>query len=161
MKHDGKESHSIDTLFALLLFSTMALCALCIIVMGGRVYRNIVDDMDENFVTRTAMFYISNKVKQYDQQGFISVEEREGQNMLVLKEEIDGAIYETLIYEENGLVREMFIEKGTEVPFESGTVILETEKLHFEMVQENLLKMELDTKERETKALFLNLRSEG
>lgn len=159
MESGKKQGYSIDSLFSVLLFFTLALCALSIIIMGARVYRNIVENMENNFTSRTALSYLSNKVKQHDVSGAISIEQRHGMNVLVMKEEINGVVYETLIYHKEGNLMELFAEEKMDLPLENGTVILEVEQVRFSMEKNSLLKTELTLSNGETVPLLLAIRS--
>lgn len=161
MKIANDKGHSIDTLFAILLFSILTLCALSIIVLGGKVYQNIAKNMDENFTSRTALSYISNKVKQHDKTDSVLVESRQGEEALILKEDIDGTIYETWIYYDNGSIKEIFTEEGTDIPLDTGTVILNAQDIHFKLTGSNLLHTEVISKDGGSMKLLLNLRSGG
>ena len=52
---------AISGLFTMLLFLVFVLCALFSVLMGSRVYENIIKRSDANFSGTTAISYIANK----------------------------------------------------------------------------------------------------
>ena len=55
---------AISGLFTMLLFLVFVLCALFSVLMGSRVYENIIKRSDANFSGTTAISYIANKIRQ-------------------------------------------------------------------------------------------------
>lgn len=62
-----QQKHSVtDLFFTLTLFAVFAACALLVVVIGAGVYRSTVAGMGENYSTRTAVAYVSEKVREFD-----------------------------------------------------------------------------------------------
>ena len=59
---------AISGLFTMLLFLVFVLCALFSVLMGSRVYENIIKRSDANFSGTTAISYIANKIRQSDKE---------------------------------------------------------------------------------------------
>ena len=66
MKFSDNSSHIVDFLFVLGLFFTFTISAIFLVLIGSAVYKNTVTRMDQNYDTRTAFAYITEKVRQGD-----------------------------------------------------------------------------------------------
>ena len=126
--------NSINFLFSMLLFLVFILCCIFTILIGSRVYTNIRTRNNDSFYSDTALSYLSNKVRQADRSDGISVEEENGQSILLLRSETDGIVYETRIYEKDGLLLELFAEKGSGLPLDAGTPVSYTHLVGFVML---------------------------
>ena len=104
--------HSLDALFALLLYGLFALLSLLLVLIGAQVYKNIVATSDAHSTVRASLSYVANKVRAGDVEGGIRIETRQDLPLLVLEEQAGGATYETLIYYYDGALRERFQHSG-------------------------------------------------
>ena len=142
------------------------LSLLCIFIIGSlilmkvgvHVYKNIVESNGENFRLRSSLSYVATKVRQHDMTDAISVEEKDGIQMLVLKEQIDGVEYETRIYSYDGALRELFQEKGMEYKPADGLQIMEIMDFQVEKDKNHLSFTAIDQEEQEN--LRMTLKSE-
>lgn len=92
-----------------------SLATLTLVASGSGAYKGLLHDKTDNSELRVAVAYLSNKLKQSDVSGAVSLRLQpygEGQ-ALVLAEDIDGEGYETWIYFHDGVLREGLIRKGT------------------------------------------------
>ena len=90
-----------------LIVAIFALMALLTVVLGAGVYRSVVGRGEVNHEARTAMAYVTGKLRANT--GEVSLEKTEvGHDMLVLSEEIGGELYETRIYAHEGTLYEVF-----------------------------------------------------
>lgn len=125
-------------------FSMLSL--LCIFLLGAlilanvgvQVYKNIVEGNSENFRLRTSLSYVSTKVHQHDTIGGIAVQEKDGVPMLILKEDMGGSVYDTMVYCYEGSMRELLIEDGLEYKLEDGTEITKLDELQIVKEQDLL-----------------------
>ena len=117
--------HLIDVLFSLALFCVFAVSALAVVIMGADVYAGITENMDRNFTTRTSVAYLSEKIRQNDTSGGVSIGEMDGGTALVLEQSYDGVAYQTWIYLHDGSLMELFIRKGSAFSPENGNAIME------------------------------------
>ncbi len=124
MKKIRNEGHIVDFLFVLGLFFVFAFSALMLILIGSGVYKKTVDRMNENFNLRTTTAYITEKIRQGDIAGAVSVEDFDGCNALVLTQEYYGTAYSTYLYEYDGHLKELFTTKDNQLTAEAGTDIL-------------------------------------
>ena len=125
MELEGKRSHVIDTLFVLCLLFLFIISAVMVIFIGASVYKKNVEAMTGNYSHRIACAYISEKVRQSDIKGRVFIDEIFGQNTLVMQDEIDGALYNTYIYNHDGYLMELYARSDlSEVYPQSGQKIL-------------------------------------
>ncbi len=125
MKKIRNESgHIVDFLFVLGLFFVFALSALMLILIGSGVYKKTVDRMNDNFNLRTTTAYLTEKIRQGDIAGGVSVEDFAGNNALVLTQEYYGTEYSTYLYAYNGYLKELFTAKDNQLSADAGTDIL-------------------------------------
>jgi hypothetical protein len=104
---NGKSSHSINTVFVLLVFCLFAVCSLFLVLIGANVYRGIVGNMDSNNETRASLSYVSNKVHAADGKD-VELQTINGRQTLVISAQYNGKDYHTYIYEFNGSLMELF-----------------------------------------------------
>ena len=102
--------------------AVFALMALLTVVLGAGVYRSVVGRAEVNHEARTAMAYITGKLRANT--GSTTLEKTEvGNDMLVLNEEIGGADYETRIYAHAGALYEVFAAADIDFAPEEGQPI--------------------------------------
>ena len=99
--------HAVNGLLTLLIYGIFALFSLFLVVIGARVYRNIVAAGRENTQLRSSFSYVANKVRMSTRAaGSVRLEEQEGMEVLVLESGTEG--YETRIYYYDGALREAY-----------------------------------------------------
>lgn len=113
----------VDKMFLIILFATFAVCAFTLIMVGANVYSQTASAMNENYEKRIDISYITEKIKQWDEQGNISIGTFHHKTALVHTEMVNAKEYQTYIYQENGALRELMIRKG-----------LDTKKMHGEKI---------------------------
>lgn len=120
-----EQQHSIANLFCVLLLLMFAGSALILVLLGSRIYQNGVSHLNENYTARTAIAYVSEKVRQHDEEGCISMEALDGQAALRLTETIDDKCFYTYIYFYNGSLMELFLGADTAASSDMGSKIVE------------------------------------
>ena len=90
--------HTIDVVFALVLFCAFAMSLLLVLMTGARAYRGIRDNMEETYTGRTCLSYIATKLRHYDETGAVSVGELDGVPALCLAETSGDGAYVTYLY---------------------------------------------------------------
>ena len=123
----------MDLLFSMLLFLVFVLSAVFTILVGSRVYENIRARNDVAFYSDTALGYITNKVRQSDSTGAVSVQDVDGTNVLLLTSRAGDLTCETWIYTVNGQLMELFTIKGSGLSVEDGLPIMECQSVSFSL----------------------------
>lgn len=131
-----------ELVLVIILFLLFALSALGLVILGGDVYANVLERMDENFALRTPLAYVSTKVRQGDGAGALRLDEESlGTPALVLTEEGDGESYETWIYFYEGALREYYVIAGTEFLPDDGLEVVKAENFTIEETEDGMLRL--------------------
>ena len=149
---------SLDFIFILALLCIFAFGALMVVVLGANTYKGIKSDMDSNFEFRTPLSYISTKIRQHDDINSIRISNMEGTDILVLESIDAGVPCETLIYEYDGSLYEVYLEKGTPFKLDEGLAIIPCNGLTFK-IDGNLLKLEAADHQGNTRQLSVSFRT--
>ena len=150
----------IDSVFVISLMLLFVICALSVIALGAGVYKKNVANMAQNNDRRIATAYITEKVRQGDEGGAIFCKEIFGTNALVIQHEVNGALYDTYIYEYNGSLMELFARDDLGVFYpQSGQKILDISSLQIEEVCDNLFDITITLDDGTTDNLFVAKRS--
>lgn len=120
-------------MFPMLLFFVFLLCTIFTILIGSRVYENIRARNSEAFHTDTALAYMTNKVRQNDRAGSVSIREDGGCRILVLASAYDDVEFETWIYRLDGQLMELFTAKDSGIGVESGQKIMDCAPVDFSL----------------------------
>lgn len=126
---------------------------------GMHSYKNIVIANNNNFQLRTSLSYVATKVRQSDHIDSVSLLELEGQNALILKEEIEGEGYVTCIYYYDGYLYELFQSEGMEYDLVSGTRLMEISEFYMKETEDGMLQFTAKNKAGDMEQLLLSLRS--
>lgn len=137
-----KPSRITDVL-ALLCLTVFALCVLLVLLTGADSYRKLVDKGEASYDRRTALQYLTTRVRQAET---VETGTLEGCEALILGETIDGETYTTWVYCYDGWLRELYAVPGAKLPPKAGEAILEAESFGL-MLEGNLLTVTLDADE--------------
>lgn len=162
MNRSQEHHHIVDILFVLALFGVFAVSALVLVTIGAGVYQNTVQDMGSNFDSRTAMAYLTEKIRQNDSTQSVSIGSLENTDALLLSQDIDGETYITYLYYHDGSLKELFIKEGTDLvgnPLSAGQAVMPLNYLKMSKISDFLFSFELATADGETKKLLLSTRS--
>ncbi len=127
-------------LLALLVFALFGMCVLLVLLTGAKVYRNVVDRGETQFEARTAVQYVTMRVRQAES---VAVTDFEGCEALTIPEIIGGEVYLTRVYCHDGFLRELFCAEDAALSPDDGEKILPAEKLHV-TIEGNLLTAQID-----------------
>lgn len=148
----------IGSALALLLFGIFAVCVLAVLLGGANVYRNLTERGTSGHDDRTAVQYLTTRVRQADAADSLRVESFDGLDALVASEEIDGEWYETRIYCHNGYIRELFAAAQSDLVPEDGNPVIPAAELSVEKSGAQL-QMEILSTDGSVQRLVLFLRS--
>lgn len=120
-----KKAHSVDVLFMLVLFSVFAVMSVLLILIGSNVYGKIIETQEINGNNRMVLSYITNKIRACQSDNGIFIEEKDGTEVLVITTGTEEDLYETLIFEEDGRLKEATIEAGDDYNLGFGDILTE------------------------------------
>ena len=126
-----KKKNHLSGVGVLLVFAVFGVSVLMVLLTGADAVKTLSERDQESYARRTILQYITTRVRQGDERGRVSVRRMEDRDVLVLAEEIEGCIYETLVYGYDGYLCELFAEADSGVELEFGELILPLEALGF------------------------------
>lgn len=157
MNHESKK-WNITALMPLLVFFLFALCLLAVLLTGARVYRSTVQQGQARFENRTAVQYLTTRIRQADARGSLSCRSFGTAQALVIREEIGGEAYQTLVYCHDGYLRELFCAEGGQFQPRDGEAVLPVTDLAFSLEQ-GLVRAELLLPDGSRSRIAVQLRS--
>lgn len=139
MKPSVNRGHVVDTLFVLALFILFAACAFSVIALGVDVYKSTVGNMNENYTQRTAVTYLTQKIRQNG--GTASVGTMGDAPALILTDKAQGTT--TTIYAYQGQLLELFAKEGAALTPGAGQKILDVADFTPQLADPGLLRLTL------------------
>lgn len=121
-----ENSSQMTQVLALLTLTVFALCLLLVLLSGASCYRNLVDRGEESYGRRTAVQYLTTRVRQAQR---VEIGDFEGCEALILEETVEDECYTTRVYCYEGWLRELYTVPGAKLPPNAGTAVLEAENL--------------------------------
>ena len=122
--NENRQRHAVSGLFSLILLLLFAFSTLSLVLLGSRIYKNGVSHLNRNYTTRTAVAYVTEKIRQHDEADNIRLADLDGIPALLMKDEIDGDTFLTYIYFYDGALRELFVRGSTASSPEMGSRIV-------------------------------------
>lgn len=141
MRSSTPQRHMIDLLFTLALFCVLAASSLLVVLLGADVYKGAAADMTRNYELRTSLLYVSEKIRQYDVEGAVSLGELDGIPALTLDQAVGETVYRTYIYHHDGALCEVFSAVGTPLSPGDGQRVTELAGFSVEAAGEGLLRV--------------------
>lgn len=141
MKFRTQHRHVIDFTFPIAVFFVFAASSLAVLMLAANIYSNQTADANNNYMARTSLSYVNEKIRQNDERGGISIQTLEGQDCLVLENQIAGVSYTTYIYQYDGKLKELFIREGVDVRLQDGQDIMEVQDFSVEGIGEGLFRL--------------------
>lgn len=129
-------------ILALLTLTAFALCLLLVLLMGASAYEALVDQAEVAYHRRTALQYVTTRVRQAESVKIGVLEDCEA---LILEETIEGEVYTTHIYCHEGWLRELYAVPGAKLPPQAGEALLELKQFSLEQEGKLLRVMLEDT----------------
>ena len=155
------EKHIIDILFVIALFCIFALSAIFLISIGADVYGKTVSHMDSNFNSRTSFAYITEKIRQADENGNVSIGDLDGLPALVITSSSGDRNYITYLYAHEGYLKELMVREDTPLGPEAGQDIFEITNFSLAQVNNRLLSFSISVDDENTCQLYVSIKSTG
>lgn len=159
MEKKNQKSWMINFISLIVVLGIFAISCLVLTNIGIKVYQKVIMTNDNNFELRTSLSYVATKIRQTDTQGYPYIEQKDGVDLLVLGEEIDGNVYETLIYFLDGYLYEIYQEAGADYELDYGQPILEISNFGFELTTKGLIHMKAVNSAGVEESLSISLRT--
>lgn len=113
----------------MLMAMLMAAGLLRAVSAGSAAYSASRQALDTVYTTRTLMDYISARVRGGNARGMVYPGELDGLPCLCIDEELEGDVYTTYIYCQDGSLKELFCQKGLDLTPDDGTELLNCDQL--------------------------------
>lgn len=159
MRFQMRSKHIIDLIFPIALLFVFATSSLVVLILAANIYASTTNQIQANDQNRTSLSYISQKMRQSDQNGGISVEDFEGVSCLTIRSTLDDKVYITYIYEYDGKLKELFINDGAKVSLESGKDIMDIDSLSMQEKENGLFTFHSTDKKGNEDSLIISERS--
>lgn len=159
LRLDNRRSTKIDGVFVIALFTMFAVTAFLLILIGAKQYQNTANTMDANYETRTISSYLTEKLRQNDTSGTITITEIDGTPALALKTIENDISYVTYIYYYENALREIVVNESSVFSLETGQEIIQIGGFEADLISDNLLKITITTNEDQKHMLYLTLHS--
>lgn len=141
MKKQTGQQHMIDILFVLSLFCVFAISSVLLILFGADIYKKTIQQMENNYTSRTSISYITEKIRQSDVEHAIKIISQDDTQVLMLIRTINNIPYATSLYEYDGYLYELFARTDLELPLDAGQPVMELHSLSFSQIEPNILEI--------------------
>ena len=158
MEFKKENKHMVDILFVISLFCVFAFSALMLVIIGADVYKKTVSHMDENYATRTAYAYLSEKIRQNDHTDSVSVTTFGDSDALVLTETVSGTDYYTYLYLYDGSIRELFSDTPKSLGPSAGRSIMDCNDFRISQISPDLYYFYLEDASGQSTDLYVSTR---
>lgn len=159
MRFHNRGRHVIDLVFPIALFFVFAASTLMVLTLAANIYGDTTSMLRVNDESRTALSYVSEKIRQSDVKGGLKVANVENTQCLVMASEYDGVGYSTYIYEYKGMLKELFVRNDAPVSLKSGMDITEIQSLTIKEEEGNLYHFTTVDSDGRESSLLLSERS--
>lgn len=155
-----KNNHIIDLFFTLALFGVFAISAIFVVFFGAKVYESTVNSMTHNFTSRTAISYITEKIRHRDTQGSISMTTFNDSPAVVLLKRKDLDFESTYIYVEDGYLTEITVD-GTDLPDKNkGQKLLELQSFQLREVSTGIFYVSITDTDGNSSNAYISAKSD-
>lgn len=163
MKFGARENnHMVDILFTLALFCVFTASALLVVVIGANVYRSTVARMQDNYSARTALSYVTEKVRQHDTAGSVGMYSfDDGTPAIELKETYDTGTFNTYIYESGGELNELYIASSVRPEKSAGRKIMDVSEFTVDKISDSLLYVTVQEKDGSKEETYISVHSDA
>ncbi len=127
MKH-FKQPQIVDYIFSAALLGLFAISAIFVVFFGARVYETINTGINHNFTSRTAVSYITEKLRQRDSEGTATISVIDGISTIHLIKKTDEILENTYIYSDGGYLKEITLHDEEAPDLSLGIPIMELNK---------------------------------
>lgn len=136
-----KRRHVIDLLFPIALFLVLAASSLFLVILAANVYKKSVVWEESNYRSRTCLSYVTEKIRQSDENGGVEVGTFDGVPCLILRQNFGEQSYVTYLYSYEGQLCELFTQEGLDLKASDGQGILEVKDFSITEAEEGIFRI--------------------
>ena len=147
----------VDFLFILALFGAFAITALFVVLFGARIYESTVNNMNSNYEKRTAMSYVTEKIRSHDYTDGANVDETG--SILKLYQNTGDKKYVTYLFVADGYLKEFTADEDYDFDYKAGTKILAIKDFSVKKEIDSLYRFNITDTNGEKTEFFVTLYS--
>lgn len=136
-----RRRHVIDLLFPIALFLVLAASSLFLVILAANVYQKSVAWEESNYESRTCLSYVTEKIRQNDENGGVAVGTFDGVPCLMLYRTFGEQSYVTYLYSYEGQLRELFVQEGVSMKASDGQGILAVDNFTVAQQEEGIFRI--------------------
>ena len=160
MSENLQQKHVVDFLFTVALLGLFLVMSILLMIGGVRVYQKTTNSMSDNYNTRTAYAYLTEKIQSLDSADALQIEQFGEGDSLTFTHKIGDSTYITHLYFYDGEFCELLVPEGKTLSPAAGQKIFDCEDFHVEKVDDKLYHATVVTKE-ESLSVYMAIRSGG
>lgn len=136
---------TIELVLVLMLLTFVAVSVFLLTDSGSAAYTRLSASRETASDLRIALSYIDVRLKKIDGNGSVRVQPAPfgGGQALVLAQRIEGSDYETMLYVDRGMLRELFVRKSLAVTADMASEIARADSLDVHFISDSLLALTL------------------
>ena len=139
------QGQKIDTIFVLGIFCAFAAMVLMVLMLSGKMYKNMVDLSAKGYDDHTSLSYTWSRIKNEDEIEKIYIDDFQGSAALCFNEEYNGTSYRTMIYTYDGWVRELFCQTTLFFSPDQGIPVIKAEKFYLKELENGIIEITTDS----------------
>lgn len=160
IKHK-QNRHFIDILFVLTLLGTFIISSILLLIMGLRIYQHSVRSMNLNYDTRTSFAYLTEKFQQLDTEDAVSVRSFGDGDAVFFRQEIQGVSYQTCLYRDNGMLKELLTKSSVTLSPSAGQSIFPCAGFQITRISDHLYHMQITSAGNQKLSVYISTHSIG
>ena len=154
-----KRSNSVQTVCIMIIFAIFSLSALALVVTSIKSYRNISLNAESNSQLRASLSYVTNKIRAFDANSAVDIQNINGTDTLVITAVYDGDEYQTLLYYYDGNLYEQFVAKGDMFDLDDGNRITKLSSFTMEKQDDSLFHFVAKSDKGDSAQTYINISS--
>lgn len=159
MRFGAKHRHVIDFIFPISVFFVFAASSLAVLILAANIYSSSAVKSEDNYTANTPLVYVSEKIRQNDRGGAISIQTVDDTDCLLLSDSYEGVIYSTYIYESGGMLKELFIKEGVSADLSAGKDIMKVHSFTVKEMDDHLFRFAASDSHGKESTLIISERS--
>lgn len=149
-KHSGKTR--LEIMLVMLMLILFSISAYTLVVATASSYEKNQTQMLTKDSLRLATSYIDSKIRQSDSKNIkiidIPISDKKA---ISIEETIDGNVYQNIIYLKDDFLKELYVQKGTNLQDVEGFDIAQISDMNLEILKNNVISISVTTKDNKGK----------
>ncbi len=139
-------THVIDAVFPIAVFFVFAASSLAVLLLAAHIYQDTTQASEDSYTTRTAYAYVSEKIRQGDENGAVQRVVVDGVPCLALNKHSDetGIAYAAYIYAYEGMLKELQIRDELSVDLAAGADIVPIKSFDIKELDHQLFRLDFE-----------------